>query len=201
MKFILLLLFSVIVSFSKETQFDPNPDESGPVAGSTPYHPYIGLPVTTWSIIQLNETERTSVCNNQTSFCKDQCGGDNYITTNFCNTTTMAWGCNCSNHIPSSPPYHWPIVVAECQGKESSCLAGCGDGVAKDICRDACSRYYKCDQAGGPKSGLRVDRPDQPPVYDVPVISNSLASTLSFDSYTFLNTLFVTSLMIYFNHF
>lgn len=40
MKFILLLLFSVIVSFSKETQFDPNPDESGPVAGSTPYHPY-----------------------------------------------------------------------------------------------------------------------------------------------------------------
>lgn len=88
MKFILLLLFSVIVSFAKGTQFDPNPDESGPVAGSTPYHPYsnnnfvlywymklmnsllVGLPVTTWSIIQLNETERTSVCNNQTSFCK-----------------------------------------------------------------------------------------------------------------------------------
>ncbi|KAI9251193.1 hypothetical protein BY458DRAFT_482408 [Sporodiniella umbellata] len=88
----------------------------------------------------------------------------------------MGWGCTCKNQVPTVPPYHWPVSVAECRGKESSCINACSDGAIKDLCTKACSRYYVCDQAGSPPSGLKVDDKDIKPIYQVSVSDGSVYS-------------------------
>lgn len=78
------------------------------------------------------------------------------------------------DQVPTVPPYHWPVAIAECHGKELSCSNACSDGATKDICTQACSRYYRCDQAGSPPSGLKVDDENKIPVYQVPVSNGSI---------------------------
>lgn len=80
--------------------------------------------------------------------------------------------------MPDVPPYHWPVTLAECQGKEQSCMNNCFYGSTKTICVDACKRYYSCDKAGSPLSGLRVEREDETPTY-----GNSSSSSYSFKRY------------------
>ncbi|KAL0136164.1 hypothetical protein V8B55DRAFT_1579250 [Mucor lusitanicus] len=93
----------------------------------------------------------------------------------------MAWNCKCKNHVPETPPYGWPSTIAECHGKETTCNNGCFSGSTKDICLKACGQYYKCNQAGSPPSGLRVDNENQIPKYsmttgiDSPLNSSSAA--------------------------
>ncbi|KAI7893414.1 uncharacterized protein EV154DRAFT_583319 [Mucor mucedo] len=91
----------------------------------------------------------------------------------------MAWICLCQSHVPDVPPYHWPVTLAECQGKEQACMNNCFYGSTKTICIDACSRYYTCDKAGSPFSGLRVEREDQTPTYG----NSSSSSSYSFNRY------------------
>ncbi|KAI8984015.1 hypothetical protein BDF20DRAFT_804540, partial [Mycotypha africana] len=81
----------------------------------------------------------------------------------------MAWNCACQNHVPDTPPYSWPITIAECQGKEASCSQQCNYGVTQNVCLKGCKRYFKCNKPGGPKSGLQVKDENQLPDYDLPV--------------------------------
>ncbi|KAI7898491.1 uncharacterized protein BX663DRAFT_555854 [Cokeromyces recurvatus] len=64
----------------------------------------------------------------------------------------MTWGYVCQNYVPDIPPYAWPIVIAECQGRETDCQEGYNYGTAKDLCLKGCERYYRCEQAGGQPS-------------------------------------------------
>jgi hypothetical protein len=106
--------------------------------------------------------------------------------------------CNISlrlkNHVPITPPYHWPVTVAECHGKESSCRNSCSEGVIKDLCSQACAKYYRCDAAGSPPSGLKVDEADQAPIYHLPV---SRASVLLPYSSTIIKFLMLILTLIF----
>ncbi|CAO3636973.1 unnamed protein product [Mucor fragilis] len=141
-------------------------DEDSPTARSA-NHPYVGIPVGVWKITDLTTSERDMVCNEQQAFCNNECGGQDLVLTNFCNTSTMAWNCKCKNHVPDTPPYGWPNTIAECRGKETACNNGCSSGSTNAICLKACSQYYKCNQAGSPPSGLQVDNENDVPSYSV----------------------------------
>lgn len=57
-------------------------------------------------------------------------------------------------------------------------MNGCTYGATKDICVKACNKYFKCNQAGSPLSGLRIEREDQIPSYSLPS-GGSIASNTS----------------------
>ncbi|ORZ15310.1 hypothetical protein BCR42DRAFT_376481 [Absidia repens] len=69
----------------------------------------------------------------------------------------MNWGCTCQQKIPNSLPFQWPVTVAECNGKENTCEAGCGNGAQADLCRNLCSGYFKCNRPGSEPSKLRLN--------------------------------------------
>ncbi|KAI9249935.1 hypothetical protein EDC94DRAFT_527401 [Helicostylum pulchrum] len=92
----------------------------------------------------------------------------------------MSWMCSCQNQVPDVPPYHWPITLAECHGRESSCMNGCTYGTTKDVCMKACNKYYKCDKAGSPSSGLRVEKEQDKPAYSLTNNANSVVYTMKF---------------------
>ncbi|KAI9352422.1 hypothetical protein BD770DRAFT_474469 [Pilaira anomala] len=79
----------------------------------------------------------------------------------------MSWMCSCQNQVPNVPPHHWPIALAECNGREASCKEGCGFDSTKTICIHACYKYFKCDKAGSPSSGLRVENEQDEPNYNI----------------------------------
>ncbi|KAF1805987.1 hypothetical protein FB192DRAFT_1276521 [Mucor lusitanicus] len=89
----------------------------------------------------------------------------------------MAWNCKCKNHVPDTPPYGWPITISECHGKETACNHGCSSGSTNAICLKACGQYYKCNQAGSPPSGLRVDNENDVPNYSIAGIQSPLNSS------------------------
>ncbi|KAL0141173.1 hypothetical protein V8B55DRAFT_1379602 [Mucor lusitanicus] len=155
---------------------DSSQDEDKPTSGSI-NHPYVGIPIGTWKITDLSTAERDHVCNEQQTFCSNKCGGQDLVTINFCNTTTMAWNCKCKNHVPDTPPYGWPITISECHGKETACNHGCSSGSTNAICLKACGQYYKCNQAGSPPSGLRVDNENDVPNYSIAGIQSPLNSS------------------------
>lgn len=139
-----------------------------PSLAGTPNHPYVGIPIGTWKITDLGTDERKLLCQQQQEFCTTECGGDRLVKKNFCNLGTMGWICKCQNHVPDNPPYQWPVALAECHGRENSCIKGCTYGATKEICIKACNKYFKCNQAGSPLSGLRIEREDQIPSYSLP---------------------------------
>ncbi|KAL1928698.1 hypothetical protein VTP01DRAFT_2484 [Rhizomucor pusillus] len=171
-----------------------NNSAAGPAADAAGGHaqtPIVGLPISSWSILQLDDQSRASVCNQQQGFCNDQCGGGNMTTINFCNVTTMAWDCKCQNKVPDCPPYQWPVTVAECKGRESACQAGCTDESTKDLCTNACSHYYKCNRPGGPPSKLHTENPDQVPVYEVNPVGYAHVAAPSMLYYYSISLLFI----------
>ncbi|KAK4513102.1 uncharacterized protein ATC70_000140 [Mucor velutinosus] len=155
---------------------DPSQDEDNPASGST-HHPYVGIPVGTWKMIDLSTVEKDEICSEQQTFCSNECGGYDLTIVNFCNRTTMAWNCKCKNHVPDTPPYGWPSTIAECHGKETACNNGCSSGSTKAICLKACGQYYKCNQAGSPPSSLRVDNENDVPNYSIAGIQSPLNSS------------------------
>ncbi|KAI8644686.1 hypothetical protein BD408DRAFT_110081 [Parasitella parasitica] len=90
----------------------------------------------------------------------------------------MAWNCKCKNHVPDTPPYGWPNTIAECRGKEATCIKRCSPGTTNGICLKACSQYYKCNQAGSPPSGLQVENEDSIPNYNLVAENMSANSPL-----------------------
>ncbi|KAI8062960.1 hypothetical protein BDF21DRAFT_347427 [Thamnidium elegans] len=92
----------------------------------------------------------------------------------------MSWMCSCQNQVPDVPPYHWPITLAECHGREASCINGCTYGTTKEICIKACNKYYRCDKAGSPSSGLRVEKEQDKPTYSLTNNANSVVYIMKF---------------------
>ncbi|CAO3644673.1 unnamed protein product [Cunninghamella echinulata] len=116
----------------------------------------INLPLGDWSINELNITEKTLICDQQKSYCMNVC---NQVTNlNFCDINTLKWGCTCQNKLPDSLPFQWPVVIAECNGKEKTCEAGC-NGLTDGLCKQSCMSYFKCNRpGGGVPSNLRSDQ-------------------------------------------
>ncbi|RUS25579.1 hypothetical protein BC938DRAFT_471942 [Jimgerdemannia flammicorona] len=185
------------VASPSNTVASPAPSQTWVATG--PIAPPADLPPQTWTILQESDQKRASVCDTQKSYCTNNCGGPGKDPKNFCNVTSMAWGCGCSvssqsfTHVfpfsidinPSPHPqtkapdinyYSWPIVQEECTGRSQACQMSClvPKGVP-DVgkCQIACNQYYQCGSANAPKSYLETNSPTDTPLYFAPVVSNT----------------------------
>ncbi|ORX91962.1 hypothetical protein K493DRAFT_339046 [Basidiobolus meristosporus CBS 931.73] len=118
-----------------------------------------------WSILDLPEASRVDICNRQTAYCSNNCGGPNEAPKNFCNTKTMGWGCGCKTKTPDFKPYLWPIVLEECQGKAADCNKKCPNDNNANQCYAACSTKFQCGTPNSPPSYLEVSDQNATPLY------------------------------------
>ncbi|RUP48689.1 hypothetical protein BC936DRAFT_144169 [Jimgerdemannia flammicorona] len=162
------------VASPSNTVASPAPSQTWVATG--PIAPPADLPPQTWTILQESDQKRASVCDTQKSYCTNNCGGPGKDPKNFCNVTSMAWGCGCSTKAPDINYYSWPIVQEECTGRSQACQMSClvPKGVP-DVgkCQIACNQYYQCGSANAPKSYLETNSPTDTPLYFAPVVSNT----------------------------
>ncbi|KAI8878896.1 hypothetical protein K501DRAFT_126405, partial [Backusella circina FSU 941] len=129
-----------------------------------------GLPDVNWDILRIDPPSRENLCQRQVAYCSTNCGGPSEAVKNFCNATTMAWGCGCSKKTPDFTPFLWPVVQAECSGKAQECQLIC-NGNRKDpsTCAATCNAYYQCGTDKAPPSFLQTNSPSDMPSYDGPI--------------------------------
>ncbi|KAK4509710.1 uncharacterized protein ATC70_007012 [Mucor velutinosus] len=128
-----------------------------------------GLPNVDWDILRIDPSARENLCQRQTAYCANNCGGPNQAPKNFCNVTTMAWGCGCSHKVADFAPFLWPVVQAECSGKAQECQMICNkDIVNPSTCAATCNAYYQCDTDNAPPSYLQTESPNDTPSYHGP---------------------------------
>ncbi|GAN03372.1 hypothetical protein MAM1_0039c02825 [Mucor ambiguus] len=128
-----------------------------------------GLPNVEWDILKIDPSARENLCQRQTAYCANNCGGPNQAPKNFCNATTMAWGCGCSHKVADFAPFLWPVVQAECSGKAQECQMICNkDTVNPSTCAATCNTYYQCDTDKAPPSYLQTESPNDTPSYNGP---------------------------------
>jgi len=98
---------------------------------------------------------------------------------NFCNITSMAWGCGCLNKAPSYPVYLWPIVDTECSDKLQACQSECLTMSSTQMapCQSACNAYFQCGSANAPPSYLETNQSTDIPLYVAPAAASSAAAT------------------------
>jgi hypothetical protein len=96
---------------------------------------------------------------------------------NFCNSTTMAWGCGCIDKVPNFQGYEWPINFAHCQGSNAACQAACGAG--NNACAAACLKTWgsTCGTASQPAAYYRTEDIAQVPTYTGPAAASGSANS------------------------
>ncbi|KAI9253721.1 hypothetical protein EDC94DRAFT_619565 [Helicostylum pulchrum] len=128
-----------------------------------------GLPNVEWDILKIEPSSRDNLCQRQIAYCSNNCGGPNEAPKNFCNATTLAWGCGCSRKTPDFTPFLWPVVQAECSGKAQECQMICNtDKIHPSTCAATCNSYYQCGTDRAPPSYLQTESPSDAPSYNGP---------------------------------
>ncbi|RIA95847.1 hypothetical protein C1645_756504 [Glomus cerebriforme] len=133
------------------------------------------------------DAERQQLCDLNEGFCQTNCGGPEKAPMNFCNSTTMGWGCGCIDKVPDLLGYQWPINREHCIGSGEACKAACQDpkvpNEQKANCNNACVETYtqKCGTPDQPPAYYAVSDPSIVPTYAPPVntTSSSTNSTSS----------------------
>ncbi|CAG8547026.1 14016_t:CDS:2 [Acaulospora colombiana] len=64
------------------------------------------LPSFTYNLVNEPLGDRQNLCNQNIAYCQNNCGGINEAPKNFCNVTTMGWGC-CGT--PKQPPAYYEV--------------------------------------------------------------------------------------------
>ncbi|CAG8458929.1 uncharacterized protein OCT59_010294 [Rhizophagus irregularis] len=132
------------------------------------------LPDFQFLLTQKSEPERDNICKTNMGFCETNCGGPNKAPMNFCNVTTMGWGCGCSDKIPDLSAFQWPINREHCIGSGEACKLACQDpkvpNEKKPDCNLACIDTYtsKCGTAAQPPAYYNVSDPAIVPTYAPP---------------------------------
>ncbi|KAI7852519.1 hypothetical protein BDC45DRAFT_443931 [Circinella umbellata] len=108
----------------------------------------------------------------------------------------MAWNCSCRNKVPDSPPYQWPVTLAECTGREQKCQAKCTNQSTQQLCIEGCAKYFRCNRPGGPQSQLQVMDPNMTPKYDDPTSNATVLTCLSYNNNVFLSSLFLLATFV-----
>ncbi|KAG9301192.1 hypothetical protein G9A89_012575 [Geosiphon pyriformis] len=130
--------------------------------GQTEPPPY-QIPPFVYNLTMKPTTERQALCAANKAYCTSTCGGDEkQAPRNFCNVTTLGWGCGCLQHIPNFEAQEWPINYADCSGRGQACQAVCQSdrvsNVDKGACNTACASTYfsKCGTKDQPASANYV---------------------------------------------
>ncbi|KAI8993665.1 hypothetical protein BDB01DRAFT_337799 [Pilobolus umbonatus] len=130
-----------------------------------------GLPDIDWTILNLDPSARENLCERQKSYCSSSCGGPQEAMKNFCNITTMGWGCDCASKKSNPLNFLWPIVHAECSGKAQACQMMCyQDKINPSACATLCNSYYLCGTDNAPPSYLETILPTDLPSYKGPKV-------------------------------
>ncbi|GAA5960645.1 hypothetical protein JCM3765_005888 [Sporobolomyces pararoseus] len=106
------------------------------------------LPGYTYNLTEESTATRISICNQTTSFCATSgCSksGAN-VTTNFCNSNTMGWNCECNDGADSRlQPLTVPVNTYDCRLRTAACLDQCSNPKASPAvtnegqCKNACN--------------------------------------------------------------
>nr|CAG8595878.1 542_t:CDS:2 [Entrophospora candida] len=117
------------------------------------------LPSFTFLLTSLPGPERISICGQNKGLCASNCGGVNQDPKNFCNETTMGWGCGCLTKIPDLQPYQWSINYAHCINSGEKCKQACQSNNYTEDKKSNCT--IKCINVYTNTCGT----PNQPPAY------------------------------------
>jgi len=134
------------------------------------------LPTFTYNLTEKSLGDRTQICQLNMGFCSENCGGPTQAPKNFCNVTTMGWGCGCSSKIPDFQGWQWPINQQDCIGRGEACKAACS--AADQSCLSDCILTYssKCGTDQQPPAYYNVDNVDDVPTYGPPAPSSNSSS-------------------------
>ncbi|KAJ9477641.1 hypothetical protein PHBOTO_001214 [Pseudozyma hubeiensis] len=162
----------------------PNPTATGtfasiPTLQSNPYQIVFantdGLPTFNFNLA-LNNTEQvnSALCASQMQFCATAgCNTTDAKLTNFCETKYMGVACSCSKGASRLEQYQWPIMLADCQGRNIACRDACikpGQSVeAQNTCLGVCTQNYgsSCGKPGQYAANYAVSKEGNKPSYTV----------------------------------
>jgi len=134
------------------------------------------LPTFTYNLTEKSIGDRTQICQLNMGFCSDNCKGPNKAPKNFCNATTMGWGCGCDNKVPDLQGWQWPINQQDCIGRGEACKKACTP--ADQACFTDCTTTYsaKCGTDQEPPAYYNVDNVNDVPTYGPPSASSNSSS-------------------------
>jgi len=132
------------------------------------------LPAFTFNLVSEPIADRENLCSQNMGYCINNCGGTSKAPKNFCNATTMGWGCGCVDKVPDYQAYQWPINYANCVGCGQACQSACQ---GNNSCIASCSSAYNavCGTPNQPPAYYEVSDPSITPSYGPP--NNSTATT------------------------
>ncbi|PWZ03077.1 hypothetical protein BCV70DRAFT_197311 [Testicularia cyperi] len=135
-----------------------------------------GLPHYDWNLA-LNSSSsesKTALCASQMRFCQTAgCDTSDAELTNFCETKYMGVGCYCNKGASRLEQYQWPVMLADCQGRFTSCKDACikpNQGIAdQNSCIQTCQDNYgsTCGKPGQYAANYAVRKSGQKPTYSI----------------------------------
>ena len=135
-----------------------------------------GLPEYEWTLAapSVPIKNKEAVCAQQIDFCaKAGCVEPDAKLTNFCETEHMGTACSCSKGASRLQQYHWPVMLADCRGRNTACHDACtkpNQGTAgTNDCKNACDRNFgnNCGTPGQYAANYAVSKKGQKPDYAV----------------------------------
>ncbi|SAM76794.1 uncharacterized protein UBRO_01635 [Ustilago bromivora] len=135
-----------------------------------------GLPIYKWNLALNSSSEQSkeALCTSQMQFCAAAgCDDPDAKLNNFCETKYMGVACSCSKGASRLQQYQWPVMLADCQGRNTACRDACikpGQGVAdQNKCLDVCSQNFggTCGKPGQYAANYAVGKKGDKPSYTV----------------------------------
>ncbi|TKY85050.1 hypothetical protein EX895_006130 [Sporisorium graminicola] len=175
----------------------PNPTATGTFASiptllSKPYQVVFadnsGLPVYNWNLATNSSSEqsKTALCTSQMQFCQTAgCNQTDAKLTNFCETKYMGVACSCSKGASRLEQYQWPVMLADCQGRNTACRDTCikpGQSVEdQNKCLGVCAQNFgsTCGKPGQYAANYAVRKEGDKPSYAIVQGGNAQSGALS----------------------
>ncbi|GAC72694.1 hypothetical protein PANT_7d00231 [Moesziomyces antarcticus T-34] len=135
-----------------------------------------GLPLYNWNLAMNSSSDasKTALCASQMQFCSTAgCNETDAKLTNFCETKYMGTACSCSKGASRLEQYQWPVMLADCQGRNTACRDACikpGQGVEdQNKCLGVCAQNYgsTCGKPGQYAANYAVGKKGDKPSYTV----------------------------------
>ncbi|SNX82465.1 uncharacterized protein MEPE_01171 [Melanopsichium pennsylvanicum] len=135
-----------------------------------------GLPVYNWNLAANSSSDqaKTALCASQMQFCQTAgCNDTTATLTNFCEIKYMGVACTCSKGVSRLEQYQWPVMLADCQGRNTACRDACikpGQGIEdQNNCLNVCADNFgsTCGKPGQYAANYAVKSQGDKPSYTV----------------------------------
>lgn len=135
-----------------------------------------GVPQYNWNLAMNSSSDmsKEATCASQMQFCKTAgCADPEAKLTNFCETKYMGVACSCSKGESRLQQYQWPVMLADCQGRNTACKDACikpDQGVAStNDCVNKCLDQFgqTCGKPGQYAANYAVRKQGDKPTYSI----------------------------------